>query len=290
MIKDLIELIRPRHWIKNIFVFAGLVFGDHWRGGFPVGESIGVFFAFCFVASGIYAFNDIIDREKDKHHPRKSGRPIPSGRVSVAQANGVMLLCLIGGLLLGAAITMRVFVILCMYVLLNVAYTVRLKQVVLLDVFCIATGFMLRILAGTWGLDVTPSKWLILCGLMVTLFLGFAKRYAELSALKHKGGEHREVLKNYDQSILNQMIGISSACTIISYSLYTMSPETIRAHQTDDLIATVPFVIYGIYRYIFLLYRGFGGGEPVHDLLTDRHMIFTVIAWLGVTLGLFWRG
>jgi 4-hydroxybenzoate polyprenyltransferase len=181
---------------------------------------------------------------------------------------------------------MTVLVILLGYALMNLAYSLRLKHVVLLDVFIIAAGFMLRILAGTLGVGIPPSQWLLLCGLMVTLFLGFTKRRAELAALNEGGVAHRKVLAHYSPVLLDKMIGITASGVVMSYSLYTMSPDTIRVHGTANLIYTVPFVLYGVFRYIYLLHKQDGGGDPSRELVRDKHLVLAVLAWGVVTVWL----
>jgi 4-hydroxybenzoate polyprenyltransferase len=167
--------------------------------------------------------------------------------------------------------------------LLNIAYSLWLKHVVILDVFCIATGFMLRILAGTIGVGIPPSKWLLLCGLMITLFLGFAKRRAEFITLANGKEYHRKVLLKYGAILLDQLVSICAVAVILSYSLYTMSPETVHIHHTENLIYTVPFVIYALFRYIFLLHHSNGGGDPTRDLLRDKHIVISVLGWAFLT-------
>ena len=177
-----------------------------------------------------------------------------------------------------------VLIILVGYVLMNLAYSLRLKHVVILDVFIISTGFMLRILAGTLGVGIPPSQWLLLCGLMVTLFLGFTKRRAEIIALTEDKTAHRKVLEHYSPVLLDKMIGITASGVIMSYSLYTMNADTIRIHGTTNLIYTVPFVMYGVFRYIYLLHHQSRGGDTAHDLVRDPHLFVVVGAWLIVTM------
>ena len=281
---ELLRLMRPHQWIKNSFVFIGLLFGHAWRDPHLVTQAVIAFVAFCLVSSAIYTINDIVDLEQDKLHPKKSKRPLASGFVSVSSA--IMLASLLGilGLILAYAASPTVLIILSCYALMNIAYSLRLKHVVILDVFIIATGFMLRILAGTLGIGIPPSQWLLLCGLMVTLFLGFTKRRAEIIALNEDKAAHRKVLEHYSPVLLDKMIGITAAGLIMSYSLYTMNPDTIRIHGTPNLIYTVPFVMYGVFRYIYLLHHQNRGGDTANDLVRDPHMFIVVGAWLLVTI------
>jgi 4-hydroxybenzoate polyprenyltransferase len=180
-----------------------------------------------------------------------------------------------------------VALIITLYLLLNLAYSWRLKRVVILDVFIIAAGFMLRILAGTTGVGIAPSSWLLLTGLMVTLFLGFAKRRSELAVMEQGSESSRSVLKNYSLPMLDLMIGVCSAGVVMAYSLYTMSAETIAVHHTDKLVYTVPFVLYGLFRYLYRTFADDMGEDPARDLLRDPHLLLTVVGWALVTLWLF---
>ena len=281
---ELLRLMRPYQWVKNTFIFTGLLFGHAWHDPHLVTQVIVVFIAFCLVSSAIYTFNDIIDLEQDKQHPKKCLRPLACG--SVTRPAAVMLAALLGvlGLVLAYSASPTVLMILGGYALMNIAYSLRLKHVVILDVFIIATGFMLRILAGTLGVGIPPSQWLLLCGLMVTLFLGFTKRRAEIIALTDDKTAHRKVLEHYSPVLLDKMIGITAAGLIMSYSLYTMNADTIRIHNTPNLIYTVPFVMYGVFRYIYLLHHQSRGGDPSHDLVRDPHLFVVVGAWLLATI------
>jgi 4-hydroxybenzoate polyprenyltransferase len=265
-------------------VFTGLLFGHAWHDPHLVTQAVIAFIAFCLASSAIYTFNDIIDLEQDKQHPKKCRRPLASGQVSISAAILLAALLSVSGLVLAYAASPAVFIILLGYALMNIAYSLRLKHVVILDVFIIATGFMLRILAGTLGIGIPPSQWLLLCGLMVTLFLGFTKRRAEIFALTDDKTAHRKVLEHYSPVLLDKMIGITAAGLIMSYSLYTMNPDTIRIHNTPNLIYTVPFVMYGVFRYIYLLHHQSRGGDPSHDLVRDPHLFIVVGAWLVTTI------
>lgn len=193
---------------------------------------------------------------------------------------------LIGALILASLASLWVTFFVTAYFGINILYSWRLKHVVILDVFIISAGFMLRILAGTIGLGIAPSQWLLLCGLMVTLFLGFAKRRAELLMIEQSGGESgttRRVLDQYTPAMLEQFIGITAACTVLTYGLYTVAPETVALHQSTNLIYSLPLVVYGIFRYLYLLHRRSMGNDTASDLLTDRHLLATAAAW-GLTI------
>lgn len=288
--RALIRLLRPHQYIKNGFVLLGLLFATQ-RDATTATHAALAFLAFCAMASAVYVLNDLLDAEADRQHPQKCRRPIASGEIKAPAAWCACVLLACAALALGAAVGLAVPALLLTYLALNVAYSLYLKHVVILDVFVISAGFMLRILAGTVGIGIAPSQWLLLCGLMVTLFLGFAKRHAELMQLAAADGPRagpggacaRPVLDDYSGAMLGQFIAVSAACTVLSYSLYTVSRDTIALHGTAKLIYTVPFVVYGIFRYLFLLHLRAQGNDTAHDLLTDRHLLLTVACWLAVT-------
>jgi 4-hydroxybenzoate polyprenyltransferase len=281
---DLFRLMRPHQWLKNGFVFIGLIFSHAWYDMTLVAQVILAALSFCLAASSIYIFNDISDREKDKIHPDKKHRPLAAGKVSSNIALILGLLLAGSSLGIGLASSAKVAVILLTYIVLNCLYSWILKQIVIIDVFCIASGFMLRILAGTVGVNIPPSKWLLFCGLTLTLFLGFTKRRAEMELLGENKVGHRKVFEHYSRTLLDKFISVTATMVILSYSLYTMSPETINVHGTDNLIYTVPFIIYGIFRYIYLLHICGGGNDPSRELVRDPHILATVIMWLLLTL------
>jgi 4-hydroxybenzoate polyprenyltransferase len=283
-VKDWIRLLRPHQWLKSGFVFVGLLFGHAWNDAQTVAQVLLAAVAFSLAASTVYVGNDLADRERDRLHPKKCRRPLASGAISAGAALVVGALCLAAAVAFAWAASPTVLAIIAAYLLLNAGYTLGLKHVVLLDVFIIAAGFMLRILAGTLGVGIAPSHWLLLCGLMVTLFLGFAKRRAELMALEGDASGHRQVLDDYDPVLLDKLIGVCAAATIVSYSLYTVSAETQALHGGDRLVATVPFVVYGMFRYLYRLHRQAGGGDPATDLLTDRHLQVAAGGWLVAVL------
>jgi len=295
----LIRLLRPHQWVKNGFVFVGLLFGHAWERGEAVGlflQAFSAFIAFCLLSSTVYVVNDLADREQDRLHPEKRHRPLASGAVSVSAALLLAAACLLSasGLVLGLFAPLglpgsQAPGIFLAYLLLNVAYSGGLKHVVVLDVFIIAAGFMLRILAGTLGIGIQPSNWLLLCGLMLTLFLGFAKRRAELKVLDADSSQHRRVLERYTPGMLDQFITLSAGATVIAYSLYTVSEETIALHGTPWLILTVPCVAYGLMRYLYRLHRTGGGGDPARELLTDPHLLGVFALWLGLVAWLLSR-
>lgn len=288
--KDLLRLLRPHQYVKNGFVFIGVIFGTHEQ-VFLV-QAVLAFLAFCAVSSSIYVMNDILDVEADRGHPLKCSRPLASGVVGMHTARWLGLTMLLLAIAVAAWAGWQVLGIILAYGLLNVGYSMSWKHVAVLDVFVISAGFMLRILAGTVGIGIAPSSWLLLCGMMITLFLGFSKRGAELKLVERRSmdrrGATRQVLGQYERAMVEQFMAISAACAILSYSLYTVSAETIARHDTESLIYTVPFVVYGVFRYVYLVHRREGGSDAAQDIFTDRHLIATLIGWLVVTFTILW--
>ena len=277
--KALVQLIRPRQWVKNSFVLVGIIFSKNWGQQEILLKTLTAAIAFCFVSSAVYVLNDFLDRECDRMHPEKCNRPLASGSVTPIAAGVIFSACLVTGLLLGLEVSGIAVGILLFYVIQNVAYSKGLKKVVILDVFLIALGFMLRILMGTWGVGIAPSKWLLLSGLTLTLFMGFGKRWAELNELVTGSGSHRPVLDNYSMVLLNRLLGITAGTVILTYSFYTLDPGTVLLHHTSHLLYTVPFVIYGLLRYLFLIQIG-KGGDPSKLAIKDPHIIAAVLLWL----------
>jgi len=289
---SLIRLMRIHQWVKNGFVFAGLLFSHSWSDPDLLLQGLAAFIAFCLISSAVYVMNDLVDREQDRRHPEKRHRPLASGAVSVPAALVLAGVCLLLGLGLALGLFAPLGVpasqapwVFVAYFVMNVAYSLGLKHVVVLDVFIIATGFMLRLLAGTLGLSIWPSHWLLLCGLMLTLFLGFAKRRAELNVLAVEGGSHRPVLDRYTPAMLDQFTTLSAGATVMAYSLYTVSDETIALHGTPWLIVTVSCVLYGLLRYLYRLHHA-GGGDPARELLTDPHLLAIFFIWLTLVVWL----
>ena len=282
-----LKLVRPHQYLKNGFVLLGPLFAHQWD-FVTLSQAMLAFLAFCCMASAVYVLNDITDIEADRTHPVKCLRPLPSGAISLGTAKRLLAVLVVGAMVLSLLVSLWVTLFVSAYFTINVFYSWRLKHVVILDVFLISSGFMLRILAGTVGLGIAPSSWLLLCGLMVTLFLGFAKRRAELLMLETNevanNGLTRRVLDEYSPAMLEQFIAVTAACTILSYGLYTVSPQTVAIHGNDNLIYTLPFVVYGIFRYLFLLHRRDKGNDTAKDLVQDRHLLVTVTAWVITTL------
>ncbi|MCX7962635.1 MAG: decaprenyl-phosphate phosphoribosyltransferase [Burkholderiales bacterium] len=282
----LVELMRPRQWPKNGFVLAGLVFGHGWEEPAHVAAAIAATAAFCLGSGAVYAFNDCRDLARDRRHPRKRARPLARGAVSVRAAYALAAAAAAAGLALAAWAGPAAAACLAAYLALNVAYTLRLKTVPVLDVFAIAAGFMLRLLAGTAGIGIEPSKWLLACGFLLTLFLAFAKRRAELAQLGAEAGAHRAVLAAYSTVFLDRATFACAMATAAAYLLYALDAETAARHGTDDLVLTLPWVLLGLFRYLYRLHFRGAGGDPAEELVTDPVLALAVAGWFGTVLWL----
>ena len=280
----LIKLARPHQWLKNGFVFAGLMFSQRWSDADLVEQVLWAFAAFCLVSSAVYVLNDWLDRKLDAQHPTKRLRPFASGSVSASAGMGLAALLLAGGLWLAWG-NLILLALLAMYVLLNLAYSLRLKTVPVVDVFIIASGFILRLLAGTVAVGIAPSHWLLLTGMFVALFLGFAKRKAETF---HAAGSQRAVLAHYPSALLDTFIAMTMTAMLLSYSLFAISLESQFRHG-HRLIYTVPLVIFAMLRYTYQVHRG-RGEDVARDLLRDPWIMVTGICWVGFfVLSRFWN-
>jgi 4-hydroxybenzoate polyprenyltransferase len=279
MLSLLLVSTRPREWIKNSFLFAALFFSQNLFNLALVAQTLLAFGLYCLATSGVYLMNDIQDRHADQQHPQKRWRPIASGALPVPLATlaaVVLLLVALGG----AWLLQPAFGLMTTgYVLLNVAYTRWLKHVVILDIFAIAAGFVLRVVAGAVVVQVMMSHWLLICTMFLALFLGFSKRRCELLTLAEEASQHRLVLAEYDLPFLDVMIGIVTSAVVIGYTLYTVSSETVTKFHTDRLLLTVPIVLYGIFRYLYLVYHKNSGGNPAHALLTDGPLRLSICLW-----------
>jgi 4-hydroxybenzoate polyprenyltransferase len=281
MVPAAVALLRPKHWIKNVVVFAPLIFA---KGLFDTSQvliSLRAFVAFCLTASAVYILNDIADAESDRAHPEKKNRPIASGAISHATALTLFVLLLGGTAFLCAAMQTKFVAVIIAYFLLNVAYSFRLKEVLLLDVFVIAAGFMLRVLGGAYAISVQVSSWIVLCSMFISLFLGFAKRRGELVNVEGaESGAPRRVLMLYRVEFLDQMLTISAAGAVIAYALYTVAPRTLATFGTENLIYTTMFVIYGVFRYLYLIHSGARGENPTNALTSDLPIIISGVLWV----------
>jgi len=286
--RDFIVLIRPRQWVKNGFVLAPLLFSGKAGNPGAVADAIGAFACFCMLASGIYCWNDVVDYNADRAHPTKRNRPIAAGLVS--RTAGIVLgsVFVVISLVLGFVIAPKLGLVLAIYAGLNVAYSSWLKHLVLVDVFAIAAFFVLRLLAGVTAIDVHASVWLLLCGGLLSLYLGFAKRRHELALLAAGSSAQRAVLLHYDAATLDQISGILLSVTIVSYIMYTISSSTAAAVGSEALSYSTIFVLYGCFRYLILTRRDHGG-DPAATLLTDRGLIIDVALWIAYCAWIVYR-
>jgi len=277
-----IRLVRPKHWVKNLFVFAALIFAQQLFHLGPFIEALKAFAAFCLSASAIYIINDVADVEADRAHPEKRRRPIASGEIPVKRALVLATLLLVATAILVSGMHHLFIIAIVMYLLMNLAYSFRLKEVVLLDVFIVAAGFMLRVVGGAYAINVTVSSWLVLCSLFISLFLGFAKRRSELQRTVPEGiAEQRRVLTVYSAAVLDQMLTIAAAGAVISYALYTVAPRTVELFHTEKLIYTTVFVLFGVFRYLHLIYTSADAENPTNAVTRDVPIIVTVALWIG---------
>jgi len=284
--KHILLTMRPGQWTKNLVVFAGLLFSKHLFDTQMMLTAGLAFLVFCALSGSVYLVNDLIDIEADRRHPRKRNRPLASGKVSPASAVaaavlfsgvGIALSFLVLGVSFGA--------VSLAYLLLNLGYSLRLKQLVLLDVMSIAVGFVLRAIGGVEALksldpSVILSPWLLVCTLFLSLLLALGKRRHELSLLEVNAGDHRRSLHDYSTALLDQLISVVTASTAIAYAIYTIWPGTIEKFETRNLLYTVPFVVYGLFRYLYLLWRKEEGGNPSELILTDLPLAIDVLLWL----------
>ncbi len=275
-----LRLLRPQQWVKNAFVLTPLVFSGRFTHLPSVEQALAAFVAFCLVASGVYAGNDVVDRHADRAHPTKRHRPVAAGFIPVGGALAVALTCVGLALAIALAVHPALAAIIATYLGLNVLYTLWLKRVVLLDVFTIAAFFVLRLLAGATAIAVAPSIWLLLCGGLLALYLGFAKRRHELLLLGQQSSEHRSVLTEYSPMFLDQMSTVLLSVTVVSYIMYTVSQQKLAEVGSYGLTGSTVFVLYGVFRYLYLVHQR-QGGSPTETLLTDRSLIITVLLWFG---------
>ncbi|MBI4354264.1 MAG: decaprenyl-phosphate phosphoribosyltransferase [Candidatus Omnitrophica bacterium] len=272
--------LRPTQWVKNFFVLAPLFFSPHVFSLDALLRSLAACGCFCLASSSIYLLNDLTDCAQDRLHPEKRRRPLAAGllRVGIARAAvvGLLLLSLLGG----AALSVSLALVLSTYWGLNLLYAWRLKHAVILDVFVVAAGYLLRVLAGAVVLQVTMSAWVLICTTLLALFIALCKRRHELVLLEDGAPNHRQVLTDYPLPFLDAMVGIITASALVSYTLYTVSEEIVGRFGSPGLLLTVPFVLYGFFRYLYLVYHKEEGGDPTQSILTDRPMMVNLLLWV----------
>ena len=279
MIRPLLVSLRPIQWAKNLFVLAPLVFGHLLGDPVAVGRALLALAAFCCAASAIYLINDIRDREEDRNHPLKRLRPLAAGTLKVpvaaAAAAGLGAAALAIALSLGRAFLL----VLGVYLVLNFLYTHWFKHMVILDVMSISLGFVLRVLAGAQATHVEVSRWLFLCTIFLALFLAFSKRRHEITLLAGAASGQRRVLDHYSPAFLDQMINVVTASSVVAYALYSVAPETVAKYNTQNLVYTIPLVLYGIFRYLYLMYQSPGERNPTEAILRDPPFLINMVLW-----------
>ena len=288
MIGALFTSLRPKQWAKNLLVFAGLVFSLNLFDLTNALRSLGGFVAFCLLSGAVYLVNDLVDVENDRLHPLKRFRPIAAGRLKPGAAKVAAVVAVALALVGGFALDWRFGVICVAYLVMQLAYSFKLKHMVVLDVMTVAAGFALRAVAGTVLVHVTISSWLFVCSILFALFIALAKRRHELLFLEGGGTAHRAVLEMYSESLLDQMTAVATSSTVIAYCLYTIAPETVAKFGTHNLMLTVPFVLYGVYRYLYLVYRKEMGGAPEKILLTDVPLIVDGVLWAATVVAVLY--
>lgn len=290
LISVLLSALRPKQWIKNGFVLAALVFSRHLFDVTYVWRSISAAIIFIMLSGAVYLINDIFDRESDRRHPEKRNRPIASGRLSVTVALVVAISLIVVSLISAFSLDTRFGVVSAVYWVQNLAYSFALKHIVILDVMIIASGFLLRAIGGAFAIDVSISSWFILCTMLLSLLIGFVKRRQEITLLEGDAAGHRKTLDEYTPAFLDQAIGIVTAGSLVAYALYTMSPEVAKKLGTEYLNLTIPFVIYGLLRYLYLAYTKGQGGDAASTLLGDRPMLINGGLWLLTLVAVLYFG
>ena len=280
MIRALVISLRPRQWSKNALVFAGLLFAQDMFLLHKVQQALTAFVLFCLTASAVYLLNDVFDRKKDALHPVKRLRPIAAGRLSPEIA--VIVAVILAAICLPLAFNLdhRFGAVLLAYFFMSLAYSAGLKNVIIVDVLIIAAGFVLRAVGGAWAINEPVSSWLIICTIFLALFMALGKRRAEALALGEGAGEVRKTLFRYDRAFLDQMIIISTAACLMSYALYTLDAETVTKFGTRNLVLTLPLVIYGLFRYLYLIYHENRGESPEKAILGDPAVLLSVTIYI----------
>jgi 4-hydroxybenzoate polyprenyltransferase len=276
---NLIVSVRPGQWTKNLLIFAGLLFARRLFNPAAVAEASFAFAIFCALSGALYVINDMLDRESDRQHPLKAGRPIASGALSVPAAGGTAVVLIVAGLGAAFELDVRFGLVAGAYVALLALYSALLKHIVIIDVLTIAVGFVLRAVAGAVAIEVEISHWLLVCTFLLALFMALAKRRHELVLLTNTATNHRPILSEYTPYLLDQMISVVTASTLIAYVFYTISPDTQQKFGTPWLGLTIPFPLYGIFRYLYLVHQREGGGSPADLLLTDKPLLVCVALW-----------
>ncbi|HWR96997.1 MAG TPA: decaprenyl-phosphate phosphoribosyltransferase [Candidatus Methanoperedens sp.] len=287
-IAAIVRSARPGQWVKNVLVFAPLVFAQQALEPRAVGGTLAAFALFCLASGAVYLVNDLLDRDQDRLHPDKRRRPIAAGELAPAPAATAAALAGAGALGGAALVDPRLALVLGIYLAQSLAYSRALKHVVILDVMTIALGFVLRVVAGGVAAGVALSTWLLLCTSLLALFLGFGKRRHELVLLEAEATAHRPILSEYSPYFLDQMIAVVTTSTLVCYALYTMDPAVHQKLHTARLPLTIPFVLYGIFRYLYLVHQKEGGGDPSQVVLADRPLLVNILLWIAAVFAILY--
>lgn len=279
LVWSLVLALRPRQWTKNLIVLAGLIFGERLLDSAAFADAMVAFGVFCLLSGVVYLVNDIRDRDADRLHPIKSKRPIASGDLPVGAAVAFAALLVVVATSVAFALSVPFGLVGSTYLVMLILYSIWLKHLVILDVLTLAMGFVLRAWGGAVAVDVGMSHWLLLLTLLGALFLALSKRRAELVSLADDARHHRPTLAEYSPHLLDQMISVVTASTLLAYALYTIDSETVARFGTDRLLWTLPFPLYGIFRYLYLVHQREGGGNPSEILLSDRPILACVALW-----------
>jgi 4-hydroxybenzoate polyprenyltransferase len=278
-LRAVVETLRPQQWVKNGFIFAALIFSQSLTRWDRCRQVLFAALVFCAVSSATYVLNDILDAPEDRHHPLKKLRPIASGRVSATAAGIVGAILGVVGLIAAWRLNTNFFETVVAYLAINVLYSTFLKRIALVDVFVVASGFLLRVIAGGLVIRVPISPWLIVCTTLLALFIALSKRRHELVLLGSRAADHRAILADYSPYFLDQLIAIVTASTVVSYALYTLSPDVQSKFPGKRLEMTIPFVLFGIFRYLHLIHHREHGGNPTRSLFTDPVLLSVVLLW-----------
>lgn len=277
--QQIFKLMRPKQWIKNFFVFAAMIFSGKFTNTHILIMNIFVFIMFCLISSCVYILNDLVDVNKDREHPQKKNRPIASGKVTKLQAilMEVILFSIVS--IISYRISLKLLAVFLVYFLINILYSLKLKNIVIIDVMIITFGFVLRVESGSISTNVQLSPWMILCTILISLFMALNKRKSEIITLKDKSGAHRKILDEYSVVLIDNMLTIVTPSILIAYCLYTFS-----SIQSRTMMVTIPFVLYGIFRYQYLMLKNNIGGKPEDVFQKDLPFLINVVLWAVVVI------
>ncbi|HRZ86902.1 MAG TPA: decaprenyl-phosphate phosphoribosyltransferase [bacterium] len=285
---NILVSMRPRQWSKNMLVFAALLFSKHVFDPAYVLKSLCAFALWCAVSGGVYIVNDLFDRKKDTLNPRTARRPVASGALSPRAASAAAAALIVGSLAASVLISVPFAAVMAAYLSLTLSYTLWLRNVVIVDILVVALGFVLRAIAGGVAIGVEVSDWLLICTMLLALFLVISKRRYELTRLGEEKGEFRESLKGYSLNFIDQMVAIVTSTTLVAYAFYTISDVTVNKFHTDKLKFTIPFVLYGIFRYLYIVYHQKLGESPETILIKDRPFLINLSLWVASLLAILY--